>query len=528
MAIVTRDRGTAREIPAESSIGADQSRLAIKIARLTAMARSVYRDDQRLQLALFAVMLLLYGSLLGISWRMRYSANLTFNSMLEHLLHGRFDVDPSIIGDEGFLRDGRVYAYWGIWCALLRLPLWIFRRMDVDLTLWSSLAAACLAGMAKVRAVLLLRRHGANNSVSQWAIGLMLAYVLLGGSAVAYLGVSIYQEVILWAYAFAAIFVYLALKGLVLQKFDTGTLSSMALCAGLCLLTRISTGIGLVLAMMLLLLMLAVNSGTTQAGGRWTAIPRFRRALFEPRIVVSLGILAALGAAAGTVNYFRWGSPIVAANYNLYLSNHYMLPSMRMYGLFNLKRIPFGLVYYFLPIWVLHGSNGQLLFDPTQTRLIDFAELPPSSFFFTDLLPLCFIALLAIALWRRRAGALRHMGQPATAVAIGLLAPCILILSAIDMSYRYRMEFYPEIDFLAFLGLYSTVIDERMLATFARYRKWMTVGLTVSIVSSFLALSLYNLSDYGPAQETLRPGIVRYYSNEVAKRYHRATAHFPY
>jgi hypothetical protein len=30
-----------------------------------------------------------------------------FNSMLLHLLHGRFDVDPAAIGDEGYLRDGQ-------------------------------------------------------------------------------------------------------------------------------------------------------------------------------------------------------------------------------------------------------------------------------------------------------------------------------------------------------------------------------------------------------------------------------------
>lgn len=329
----------------------------------------------------------------------------------------------------------------------------------------------------------------------------------------------------MWAYAFAAIFVYLVLKGLVNRWFDLGTLSCMAFCAGLGLLTRVSTGIGLLLAMMLLLVMLAVDAGTAEADGRWAGIRRVRRALTQCRIVVPLGILASLVAATGAVNYFRWGNPMTVANYNLYLSNSYMLPSMRMYGLFNLKRIPFGLVYYFLPVWVLHGGNGQLLFEHARTRLIDFAELPPGSFFLTDLLPVCFIVLLAIALWRRRAGALRQAGRWAAAVAIGLLAPCVLMLTAIDMSYRYRMEFYPEIGFLAFLGLYSTVTDDAMLATLARYRKWMSAALTVSIVTSFMALSLYDLSDYGVAEDSLRPGILHYYSNEVAKRYHQAIAH---
>src|SRR4051812_47935032 len=45
---------------------------------------------------------------------------LTYNSMLLHLLQGRFDVDPAAIGDEGFLRDGATYAYFGVSPALFR------------------------------------------------------------------------------------------------------------------------------------------------------------------------------------------------------------------------------------------------------------------------------------------------------------------------------------------------------------------------------------------------------------------------
>ena len=48
---------------------------------------------------------------------------LSFNSMLQHMLAGSVDVDPAVIGYEGFARDGRVYAYFGPFCALLRLPL---------------------------------------------------------------------------------------------------------------------------------------------------------------------------------------------------------------------------------------------------------------------------------------------------------------------------------------------------------------------------------------------------------------------
>ena len=86
------------------------------------------------------------------------------------------------------------------------------------------------------------------------------------------------------------------------------------------------------------------------------------------------------------------------------------------------------------------------------------------------------------------------MAQPAAALAIGLLAPCMFMLTYISVTYRYRMDFYPEIDLLAFLGLYAVLADETMLAIFARHRRWMVAALMVSIASSLMALSLYDLA----------------------------------
>ncbi len=492
------------------------------------MARSVYRSDHQLQLALLVFMLLCYGTLLGISWRLAWSdpIRLTFNSMLSHLLHGQFDVDPKIVLYEGYSHNGRVYAYWGIWPALLRLPLWIVRRMDMDMTMWSCLAAVCIAGMAKVRAVLLVRRHGAQGRFAGWAIGLVLAYVLLGGSEVGYLRVSIYQEVILWASAFAATFVYLAVTGLVSRQFDMATLCTMALCAGLAMLTRVSTGIGLLMAMVLLLIVLALEPAMTEAKGRWVSIQQLGRSLTQRRILAAAGILTLLVAVTGLINYFRWGNPAAFVNYSQYCDRCSNDPEhLFLSALFNLERLPFGLIYYFFPVWVLHGSNGKLFMERTQTRLFDYVELPPSSFFLTDLLPLCFIALFAIALWRRRPVDQPFLRQ-VVAIGIGLLVPCLLMLTFVYVAYRFRMEFYPEIDFLAFLGLYFTVTDKAMLATFARFSRWIRAALAVSIVASFVTLMLYDLSFGGPAQTCLRDGVAHYYGQGAAQYYHRSMAHF--
>lgn len=508
-----------------------KARPAPKRGRFARAVHGIYQDDRKLQWVLLAFMVFCYLPLLGISWRLLLwgdPLNLTFNSMFEHLMHGRFDVDPQIVGWEGFVRNGRVYAYWGILPALLRFPLWILHRMNTDITFWSCLAAVCLKGMAKIRAVLLIRRHSAQNPAAQWAIGLMLGYVLLGGSATGDLRVTIYEETDFWASAFAAIFVYFALQGLIDRRFRDEALRWMALCAGLTLLTRVTTGIGLILAIGLLLLVLAVQAASASADGHRPALLRFGQALFGLRTLIPTGMIAVLVAATGAVNYFRWGNPATFANYYIYICRYCVgdwVPIMQRYGLFNLERIPFSLMYFFIPVWVFRGSDGRFFLENTQQRIFHTVELPPSSFFLTDLVPLCFIVLLLVAVGRRRSRNSPRTMQ-AAAIGIGLLAPCVLIMTAISVAYRYRMEFYPEIDFLAFLGLYLTVTNPANLERFARFRKWIAAALAISIVGSLASLTLLDLGTGGGTEREVSDGIVNYYRQAAAEKYHRLLAHY--
>jgi hypothetical protein len=532
MAEKATDRDAVSELLWQSR-KADENLPTAKGGRLKVIASRIYHDDRKLRWALLAFMPLFYGALLLIGWghsARTTSLRLTFNTMLAHLMQGRFDVDPQIVGDEeGFLRDGRVYAYFGIFPALLRLPLWIIGRMDIDLTLWSVLAAACIAGMAKVRAVLLLRRHSVQNSIATSAVSLMLIYVLLGGCGISELNASVYEEVILWAGAFAMVFVYLALKGIVNERFDTSTLCGMAVCAGLALNTRVSGGIGLILAFVLLLIALTAfpSAGHIEASApAGSAIRLFLSTLAARRIVLPAGILAALMAASGTVNYFRWGKPFTFADWDIYLATRdwpEFLGRMHMYGSFNPVRVPFNFGYYFFPVWALHVADGPQMLDSPWARTMIGIELPPSSFFLTDMLAFCFIGFLAVALWKRHSRGLPAQSRWAAAVAIGLLAPCILMLTAIWAAYRYRTEFYPEIEFLALLGLYLILTSETMLAHFARFRKWMAAAIAVSIVSSLLSLALLDVGQPIPPEPDPQ-GLVHYYLQITIDHYHKAVA----
>jgi hypothetical protein len=468
-----------------------------------------FRTELRLQLFLVAFMLLYYGALVtngSFDLLQGVAAGLTFNSMLEHLLHGHFNVDPEAVGNEGFLRDGRVYAYWGIFCAVIRLPLLAFKGgLTTDVTRLSCLIAICLAGAMKLRAALFVRRYSQPGAVSEWAFALLAIYIVLGGAQVGYLKATIYQEVVFWAAALGAAFVYCAVKGIILARFTPGLLSSMALLAGLALLTRVSTGLGLYAATGLLLLALIIDTAVrNESVSRRSLASRLLTATLSRQVLVPTAILVGFLVTAGLVNFFRWGSPTTFADYSLYLMKD-RLPRMYTYGPFNIARIPFSLGYFFAPIWMFEGTDGKLLFEAEQTRLFDAAELPPSSFFLTDLLPIVFIVFLAASILRPQSPRPISLWQ-LLALAVGLAVPCVLMLTWTSIAYRYRMEFYPELDLLAFLGFYAATSSAGGLAILHRYRAWTTAATVVSIISAHGALLLYNHSPFGPSQRFLHQG----------------------
>jgi hypothetical protein len=454
---------------------------------------------------------------------------MTFNSMLDHLLRGEFDVDPSIISKEGFYHDGRTFAYWGIFFALLRLPLLLFPGgLDMDVTRLSCLLAVCCGVYMKLLTVNLvfanLEIPGRERAVPHTLIfrALVLS-ILFSGPQIEFLSSTLYQEVCLWSGSLAAIFVYCAVKGVLSIHFGLFLLCCMAVTAGLALLARVSMGIGLYSALGLLLITIVVLESMDIAGGsKEKAWPvRFLSHVLSGRVMLPLVILLAFALLTGVVNFYRWGNPLVFANYNFHLVNQFSPDRLRraeIHGLFNLSRVPFGLLYYFFPIWVLHRQDGHLLFEEHQRRLIDVAELPPSSFFLTDPLLVLFFGILCSLLLRRRltSGINRYY---ATALLAGLAIPGLAILSAIFMSFRYRIEFYPLLEFGAFLGCFLFCKAYSGDLPLARLRPLCIAGTVLGIGASHLVLLLYKVSPFGLSTGLLRPGLILFYAHRLAPFY---------
>jgi hypothetical protein len=435
---------------------------------------------------------------------------LMFNSMLEHLLQGRIGVDPEVIGREGFVRNGRTFAYFGPAPVLLRLPMVVFPGLrDVDLTALSCALAATAATLAKFGALLRVARVLGPGRGVALAVGLMAVVLLLGGSQIPYLRPSIYQEPILWAGAQASLFLWLAVAWCLEPERRRGWhLAAMALLAGLCLMTRVSTAIGLHLALGFILLV---------AG--WQALRRDGFGAALGRVLGPGLVLAAFIGVTAWINWVRWGNPLTFQDYRYYVfvaPDHPIMEIIRQHGYFSLGRVPFNLSYYFVPVWMLRGEDGTLIFRATQDRLFFTVEFPPATFLLSDMF-LVFLTLLG--LWALLRGRVPGDRLSAGLVAAGLAVPGGLMLMAMAATYRYRSEFHPFLEFAALLGLFPLV------AGLARGRAGLAaaaVGMAgVSVVSSFAFLLSYKIAQFGDTYFVQRHGWAPVYRTFLYDAYPR-------
>ena len=253
----------------------------------------------------------------------------------------------------------------------------------------------------------------------------------------------------------------------------------MAAVAGLALLCRVSFGLGLYAALGLMLSLEA-----------W----RGRAQLLSLRALapaaLALGLFA--GASLG-VNAARWDRPLTFVPFReqLALVRHGddRLQRVDRYGELNLRRIPFALQYYLAPVWALDDGKGRLLLQNTQLELFDDVELPPSSLLFTDPVVCILAGIGVLALARRRAPA---DGPMAGAALAGLACPILVMLTAISLCFRYRLDFYPALDFAACLGAASLRPSSRLTG---RILPLAGVGAAAAFVTLWLAY----FAPFGPA-----------------------------
>ena len=186
----------------------------------------------------------------------------------------------------------------------MRLVLLPFGKLLViDLTRASCALAATLNGLFNVLCLVQLRRHAAAPRRGAIFHAFLLS-IVFGAPRVAFLDASIYQEVVLWASAIAALFVYCILRGLIVGRrgFSDPLLGLMSLLCGLALLTKVSTAVALYGSLVLILCALACAEFRARPG---PASGTFARIALSPRYLRPLAILGGFALVCGIVNSGR-------------------------------------------------------------------------------------------------------------------------------------------------------------------------------------------------------------------------------
>ncbi len=434
------------------------------------------------------------------------------------LLDGRFDIDPNVIGDEAFVHEGRSYAYFGVFPALLRIPLVPFVDVaNVPLSRSFASIALLLGSFAQAAAAYLALSASPAGPFRDFLRDRLVLAMLLSGPPVLFarLG-SVYDEAIAWAWALASVFVALAMSGFVgRRRFPTVTLAAMAAVAGLCLLTRPTFAVGLYASLAALLVWLHAREGARPELGPSAWIRR----LFRLRFALPAMIAIAFALAQAGINYARWGDPLQIADMAAQI--HFIpperIPHFKTYGLFNPIRLGYGFIYYFMPVWVVPTPDGFFLQHAIQA-VIDGLELPATSFLLSDPLTMS-LAMIGIGalLTGRHPHPMPRLGM--ILVMAGLCIAPTLMMMGWYMAFRYRAEFYPMFLMLACVGAIACV--SRSAAWSARKIAWhrrIICGLfLMQLVSSHLHNFLYMVTRQGAGYNVMQDGLLHFYAREAAQ-----------
>jgi hypothetical protein len=268
----------------------------------------------------------------------------TFVSMWDSLRASRFDVDPSAIGPEAFLRDGKAYSYFGPFPALLRGLLGGALDLErSDGSRISTLVAALFAVAAYLLALFRARRSLPRSAwVTFYLILLALTFVAGSPLLIVVASGAIYHEAIAWGLAWCLVSLTAAIYCLSTNVPSSGLLCLVSISAGLASLSRVSFAVGPYLVVGFLTLRLVWSGGARGISAR-----QLLRPLACSAVPALLCLLFAL-----YVNYERWGSPwtFMDVRYHVgFVSRPERLDAFQRYGSFDSSRVPTALDYYFTP-----------------------------------------------------------------------------------------------------------------------------------------------------------------------------------
>lgn len=357
-----------------------------------------------------------------------------YDSHAEHLLRGDPGVDPGASRHESLIVDGKVRMYFGPFPAFVRIPLNFIYPSGRGY--WSRLSGLC-AGMIALAAFAGLIRTALRSShlPSRWQNALGNASLVgfaLGSPLLLLLGnLSIYDEAIVWGFAWALAALYFALRSREAEGAAlTWSLLAFSFSASAALLSRVTFGVPLVLIAPALALRLFRKSPI-----------RNLAALFLPLAAALLFHLVLTYAKFGAFS----GMPL------RYSVNPVQREFAEKYGIFRIERAPYSFADYFFLRWPKFQREppflkaGRQMYDHPTLYVMPFTETYSSLLWCSSWIVLG--AVIGMAMLLRPGGS----DAVERTIAAILFVQVIVILSFMGLCQRYAAEFFP---FLVFAFLF--------------------------------------------------------------------------
>jgi len=375
-----------------------------------------------------------------------------YNQYAIAISQGRLSVPAEAIGSEGFYVGGRVYAYYGVLPALLRLPLLPFvdfRTTPLAVLMnWAMTVGGVAALQLSAFDALRWRRARGAAPAAGWIFGLAsLSLWFFSGAFLVIQNASFYHEPFAASLLASGLFTWISVRVLLFQEArpTRAQLIALAILAGFALFARQTTAISLYAGVIVWLALAArhlmrAEGFSSGRAARWTAT----------QAIAPLAILGTAGVIYLGLNVVRFGSannfPMESFGAMLMHPHDARLLSIKNQGQFHWARI--------LPNLVFALIGG----DELRQRLIAImgggataamGAVIRLAFAWTPAFLLSFLSLG----WLGR----RARTDP-TALAAILLLGCLSIGAGLQLAYatvqyRYHADIWPPIAFLVVLSI---------------------------------------------------------------------------
>ena len=448
------------------------------------------------------------------------------------LMHGHWDMPRQVLSIDGFQVGSKYYMYFGIWPSLLRMPLLApFGSLSGKLTVPSMLLAfaVLLGGAAALywRIRSLVRPEGGWTR-SEAAIAGAAIFTIGCGTTALFLAsrAFVYHEAILWAAAWALV----AYERIIAfaQRPSRGRIAVATLATTLSILSRVSIGVGPVIALALISVIELIRIAIRRRPGGdepplRPMIGRLERAGIRAEATRSWFVATVAAVVVPLMAYMwmnisRFGSPFSIPWRSQVIAQlsrgHRAMLDANGGSLFGVKLIPSTLLQALRPDalgwspvfpWVIFERFPTAVLGGAVFNKLDFTSSVSASM--PVLVVLGVVGAIA-AVWTG-IGRSRDLALLRTSL-IGATTASAVALAFTFVAARYLGDWIPLLTMAGFAGL-EVLLARRRIA--ARRLRWNVALVVVAVLAAFgvwvnFSLGLVNQRLYAPSSPSVQASML--------------------